>query len=506
MHPLNPLTWLRWFKEFVQCWFLGIPWRDAPKAIPAIILTIVLFTTGFIAFNGGTGWRNRLLNRQFQVALERDDFPTAEIVVRRQLEAAPTDVDLMYRFGLVRQNQGFEEECKSVMQRLLTRRHLPAAKWLLEYKIIDRKLTDFEPEELEEAGRVLKLITENEPKNLGIKRLYANYLVYEKRFPAAIVVLDELSEFDPVNGLATAALARQIQDYDAAERFALRALERVEEMKKDDPANAILAMRIAQNQIFLDRHSDAIRTLRRGIDIARTSEDRRMLTQGLGDAIVAYVNYIEKTPTNTVQDRLRVLNMLAVAVQIAPNNPRVIGVVADHVLNSLDETDTEITSVRTALVSGSPTGIAHFIKGTAALMKGDQESAELHLELAVEQMPRSGAIMNNLAVALAQKQPPELERALKVANAAIENVPTPTPHFYETRGQILYLLGRFRESISDLERALREPALAVKAHEMLAVCYDKVGDAELAADHRLAAQQTKQDNEASQGDKQKTPG
>ncbi|MCA9140162.1 MAG: hypothetical protein KDB00_25495, partial [Planctomycetales bacterium] len=297
------------------------------------------------------------------------------------------------------------------------------------------------------------------------------------------------SVFDPVNGLAAAALARQIQDHDAAERYALRALARVEEMKKDDPANAVLAMRIAQNQLFLDRHTDAIRTLRSGIEIAKTPEDRRMLTQGLGDAIVAYVNYIEKSPTNTVNDRLRVLKMLEAAIQIAPNNPRVIGMVADHVLDSTDATEPEIVSVREALVSGSPSGIAHFIKGTSALMNGDHDSAELHLEIADQQMPRSGAILNNLAVALAQRDPPELERALKIADAAIESIPTPTPHFYETRGQIRFLMGRFREAISDLERSLQEPSLAVKAHQMLADCYAKVGDMELADAHRKAAQQ-----------------
>ncbi|MCA9140078.1 MAG: hypothetical protein KDB00_25070, partial [Planctomycetales bacterium] len=182
MHPLNPLTWMRWVREFIQSWFLGIPWRDAPKAIPAIILSIVLFTTGFIAFSGGAGWRNRLLNRQFRVALERDDFPTAEIVIRRQLEADPSNLDLMYRFGLVRQNLGSDDECKLVMQGLLSKRYLPAAKWLLEYQIIGKKLTDFDEEELAEAGRVLELITDREPENRNVKMMYANYLIYEKRF------------------------------------------------------------------------------------------------------------------------------------------------------------------------------------------------------------------------------------------------------------------------------------------------------------------------------------
>lgn len=499
MHAFNPLTWFRWIGEFIRCWFLGIPWRDAPKAIPAVILSMVLFTTAFIAFSGGAGWRNRLLDRQLRVSLDREDFPTAEIVIRRQLEADPKNVDLIHRFALVREAQSFEEEAKVLMRQLLTRRHLPAAKWLLENQIIGKKLTDFSPEELDEVGRVLQLITEREDENLGAKRMYAEYLIFEQRLSSAIPVVLELSKVEPMRGLQAAALARQLNEFDAAEQYASAALERVKEMHKDDPTNSNIAMSIARNQIFLERHSDAIRTLKGSIDVAKTPEERRMLTQALGDAIVAYVTYIEKSPTNTVQERLRVLMMLDAAVKIAPNNPRVVTMVADHVLSSLNEDDEQIATVRAALISGSPAGIAHFIKGTSALMKEDLAMAELHLEKAAEQLPRSGAILNNLAVALALKEAPEYEKALQVANAAIDNVPTPTPHFFETRGQILFRMGRFREAISDLERALPAPDLKRRSHLMLADCYDKVGDADLAQGHRDAAERLK-DAEPSDGE------
>lgn len=497
MQALNPINWLRWSFEFVHAWFLGIPWRDAPKAIPAIILSIILFTTGFIAFSGGAGWRNRLLDRQLQVSIDRDDFPTAEIVIRRQLEADQNNVDLVYRFAIVRDAQSFTDEATALMRQLLKRRYLQAAKWLLANQLIGRKWTDFDDESRKEAGQVLALISENEPNNVAVKKMYAEYLIFEQRITAAIPLLDELSDVEPMLGLQAAAFARRLGDRDAAERYASKSLARVEEMLKDDPTNAFLAMHIARNQIFLGDHSDAIRTLRRSIDLVRTKEEKRMLSQALGDAIVAYVNFIEKSPANTVTQRLRVLRMLDVAIQIAPNNPRVVTMVADHVLNSLSEQNTEIASVRQGLIDGSPLGISHFIKGTSALMKGDHESAELHLEQAAKQMPRSGAILNNLAVSLAMRADPNFERALQVSNAAIEQVTAPTPHFFETRGQILFRMGRFRDAISDLERALIEPTLAKKAHQMLADCYEKVGDLDLARGHREAIEKSDQEQRQS---------
>ncbi|MEO1618948.1 MAG: hypothetical protein AAFV88_24065 [Planctomycetota bacterium] len=493
MNAFNPLSWMRWFGEFIRSWFLGIPWSDAPKAIPAIILSVVLFSTGFIAFSNGAGWRNRLLRRQLAVSLERDDYETAEVVIKRQLEAEPDRVDLVYLLAQVRDAQSFREEAKVLMQQLLNRRHLPAARWLLTEDLIGKKWTDLTDEELEQAGKILELINQKDEQNLAAKKMYAEFLIFEQRLAAAIPILDELSAVEPMMGLNAASLARRLGEYDTAERLAKKTLARVEDMLQEDPTNAFLAMSIAGNQIFLERHTDAIKTLQKSMQLAKTQKDRRMLSLAVGDAIVSYVNKIEETPSETVSQRLRVMKMLEVAVRIAPNNQRVLTMVAEHVLGNVDEIDSELASVREALIKGAPAGIAHFIKGTAALIKEDTELAELHLEKAEEQLPKSSAILNNLAVAIAQKPGADLERALAVSNRAIEASNGQSPYYFETRGGILFNLGRFREAISDLERALAVPKLAANAHQRLAVCYEKVGDQELAQGHREAFEKAGED-------------
>ncbi|MCD0461694.1 tetratricopeptide repeat protein [Roseiconus lacunae] len=486
MEALNPLVWIRWCSEFVRGWFVGIPWQDAPKAIPAIVLSIVLFVTGFIAFSGGTGWRNRRLERQLMVSLERDDFPTAEIVIRRQLEADPENLELLHRFAWIRDAQSHPDEAKAIMRKLLHHGHAPAARWLLQNDMIGKKWSDFDEQQLDECGLILELISDADPKDVSVKKMYTDYAIFRHRYSTAVELLLELSETEPLLGLKAAELSRRLGEHDQAELYAAKTLEIVQEMQKDDPMDANLAFMVARNQLFLDRHSDAIRTLKRSLDISQDPKQKQMLTLALGDAIVAYVNFIEQSPTNTVSERLKVLQMLEAAVQIAPNNPRVVTMLADHVLGSLDEQNQEVVTVRNALVRGAPLWISHFIKGTAALMKDDMKRAELHLGLASEQNGKSAAVLNNLAVALSSKQEPDLERALEISNEAINSIPVATPHFYETRGQILYRLGRLREAISDLERALAAPTLELKAHQMLAKCYDEVGDPELAEQHRDA--------------------
>ena len=488
MHILNPLTWMRWLGDFLRVYFLGLPWRETPKAIPAIILSIVLFTTGFIAFSGGAGWRNRLLDKQLEVAFESDDFPTAEIVIRRQLEADPENTDLIFNFALVRDAQSFSEEATTLMRMLVKRRNVRAADWLLQNEFLGRQWSDLSEEERDEFGLILRILSDDRPKDTAVMKMYAEYLIVTQKFASAIPLLDKLSRYEPMRGLQAAALARQIGDLKSAERYASNTLDTVAQMAKDDPTNAQLAMAVARNQVFLKRYSEAVGTLDLSVQRAKTDADRQMLSQALGDAIVAWVKFIEESPTDTVQERLRILKMLQAALRYAPNNPRVIMLVADQVLGSLQDDDEELVDIRNALINGSSVGIAHFIKGTSALLKEDMEQAELHLELAAELMPRSGAILNNLAVALAMREDADYERALKISNAAIEHVPAPTPHFYETRGQILFRMGRFREAIPDLERTLSEESLAKKAHQMLADCYEQVNDPELAKTHLKAAE------------------
>ena len=155
----------------------------------------------------------------------------------------------------------------------------------------------------------------------------------------------------------------------------------------------------------------------------------------------------------------------------------------------MDSDSEKIAASRQALIKGSSPGIAHFVQGTAALMKDDVNTAMMHLKIASELMPRSGAILNNLAVAMTTRKDANLEQALKISNTAIKQTPKATPHFFETRGQILFRLKRYLDAIPDLERALALEDLAPKAHEALAECYEKLNQPELAEAHRYASKQ-----------------
>ncbi len=485
---LNPLQWARWFFELIYAWTLSIPWRDVPKAIPAIILLVVLFVTAVIASTDTSDWHVQLMNRQFAVAWEQDDFETAELVVMRQLRMRPNDSELIVRLAISRDEQGKHDNAVKLMRDLVAfKQDQAAARWLLTELYIVEKWDTNDEQQRSEFGQLLKLINKESPEDMTITQLYIGYLLASEKLAQAVPLLDKLSRQQPMRGLQAATISRQLGNDDVADQFALRSLAAVSKMHAEEPRNAVLAIAVAKIQIFMKRHKAAIGTLDQAVRRARTDENRALLKQAIGDAIVAWVAFIEESPDQTVGDRLQVLKMLQTAVQYAPNNPRVLMLVADQVLSSAGEDDSDIQSVRAALIEGSSPGIAHFIQGTTALMNDDVEQATMHLKMASELMPNSGAILNNLAVALTSRDDTDLEQSLKLSESAIKLSPTPRPHFFETRGQILFRMKRYAEAVPDLERALAVPELATNAHKALAACYAELGDKELSQQHLDAA-------------------
>ena len=493
---LNPLTYLKWIGQFIYAWGMSLPWNNAPMTIPALILVLVLGVASVIAFSSSSNnWRSNLLKKQLMVALDTDDYKTAELLLARQVHDRPEDGDTRFKLAIVQDEQGKTEEAVSQMQRLVsTKRHKEAARWLVRTKFDQKKWQELTDEDKEEFGFLAKLMFDEYPNDPGAKNLYADYLIASGSLSKALPVLRDLAIQNPLRGLQAAAVARRLKLDEEANAIALRSLNEMSTMSDEDPTNLSVSLAVAQNQLFLKRHTEAVQTLDKAMKLAKTPEHQQLARQAFGDAIVAFVQHIEDTSDGTIAERVRILKMLRVALEHAPKNPRVLTVVSNQVLATLNNDDEQIAAVRKALVSGVSPGVAHFIKGTAALMKNDSVTAARELKLASEHMPLSSAVMNNLAVVLVQNENVDLEQPLKIIEEALKLSPNSPPHYYETRGQILMRMGRYQDAISDLERALVVKSLEKKAHQDLALCYEKVNDLEMAALHKQAFLDFEKDN------------
>ncbi|TWT68018.1 tetratricopeptide repeat protein [Crateriforma conspicua] len=506
MKYLNPVNWFRWIGQFISAYLYSIPWKEAPRAIPAIILILALVVIAGVAFTDDSNWRSSLIARQLADASEQDDYETMELVLRRQLRAEPNDNDLNFRLALVLHEQERDDEAKSIMTQLATQKRFEqAARWLVAEDFVGKSWGNLDDDEKEMFGYLLKLVNEKTPDDVNFKQLYADYLIASDRMKDAAVLLEQLSTAFPMRGLQAAAIYRRLGDEQKADELGRHTLKHVSGMLDDDPTNTVLALAVAQTQLFDKQYMPAIQTIKRAVDRAKTDQERQRARSAMGEAIVAWIMHMKETATDTPESQADLMRKLSVAVRFAPDNPRVLTLVADMVLSTAQSNNPEVQKLQRTLVEGSSPGVSHFILGTGALMRGNRESAMKHLKIAAELLPQSAAILNNLAVAMTTRDDAELEDALELIERAIEQTqPKTTPHFYETRGQILYRLERYDEAIPDLLRALAVDSLKLNAHKALAVCYEKIGMEETAQGHRdqIEAMESESESDA-EGDDEK---
>jgi tetratricopeptide (TPR) repeat protein len=130
------------------------------------------------------------------------------------------------------------------------------------------------------------------------------------------------------------------------------------------------------------------------------------------------------------------------------------------------------------------------VLGTDALEQGKLSPARQHLEQACRLDPRRVEVANNYAWVLGQLEPPELDRALRVVNDALERFPNQA-NLPDTRGRLYYKQKKWKEPLADLEAVLPlfrgNPGL----HQALPSCYEQLGQKDLAAEHKALAAQAR---------------
>jgi tetratricopeptide (TPR) repeat protein len=233
---------------------------------------------------------------------------------------------------------------------------------------------------------------------------------------------------------------------------------------------------------ILEDYDQAEAVLQRGL--ARDPEDM-MLRQAMGQLYFLRAHLLREHGLSRLADQLQYLEK---ALAANPRDVRVLARVAE--ITSLSDAQAERARelLSPLLAEGKAPALVHTILGSLAANQGNFERAQVHLEQACRLNPLGAVAMNNLAWLLSNIETPKLDRALQLANQAIDIEPS-AGRFRETRGQILVKLERWSEAITDLEIALQELPELVEIHDALAKAYAALGDPQLAKVYRDKAQE-----------------
>lgn len=372
-----------------------------------------------------------------------------------------------------------------------------AAIWLLEKEYSPIAWEQWDEKKRDQFGALLEVAAKEFPNNPMVSAVYADYLLIKGERDQAISEIAKLITYQPARALQGAMLLRQAGRESQAETMIRQGAEALKKRGDEEPENAEVALVRAQFAVFLKRYQDAIELLAR---TSKLSNDQRLRT-GMAEVFVLW-SRDQESVVNSTERFARQLTLLNRATQIAPNHPLVLTDLMSVVLQCSDDKNPKVAELRELLVQGVAPEMAHFIRGTSAMMNDDIETATLHLELAAETLEMVPAVLNNLAVALASRDDGQLERALTLVDKAIEKTPN-QPYFYETRAQILLKLKRHQEAIVNFERAMPAPALRPQVHRGLSASYAALGQKELADRHNDLAVAAEKANAAApaEGDK-----
>jgi predicted Zn-dependent protease len=332
------------------------------------------------------------------------------------------------------------------------------------------------PRALALAEQHLKQALRTEPESAEANALLGEILVKTGRVNQAIPLLRVAARGRPELGLNVAAACRAAGREKEAREYAAEEERAAAQRLAAAPDDYLTRLSYANAVAFLGDHAKAAAVLRHGFE--RTGDAR------YGPASAAlHADWYDTLTKEPSADPARTRAVLAEGLRWDPNSVPLL-IRFEKVLRAGGaEADEARRALNELLASGRAGGEVHFVLGTDAWLRGDSATARAHFEAAAKHDPRGGVVANNLAWLMAHEPKPDLDRALSLANMALDRAPD-LPQFRGTRGVILAKLGRWKEALPELEAALLASPDDAELHQYLADACEHQGLAELAAAHR----------------------
>ena len=325
--------------------------------------------------------------------------------------------------------------------------------------------------QLESARRHLEKAVVKDPNNVDARvllgRVYRLTNKPDDAIPHFRAVISERPEVLIEMAQAFATLGRNQEAREQAEA----AVALFSRTVTDSPEDIKSRLLWSQAHRFLKEYPAAAQILLQGMK--RVSDNRFRL-----QIAKVYVAWSDNTPDDAAR-----LQLLQTALSYNPAELEALKRIAPYALHETPEAEQVRAELIKILKDGKAQPLVHLIMGTLEIQKDNLESARIHLEQAYAQNDRMPAVVNNLAWLLARVKPPELERALRLANEGVALMPG-NAEMRETRGAIHFKLDNWRQAITDLEVALTSFPERTAILELLAGAYDELGEVDVAAAYR----------------------
>ena len=464
----------------VQAWvFTRRPWLLA-QALPALVVGGGVLAIFASQFGGPDGDLVSHYDLAVEDALARDDLPAAKVYSRKLVLLDELGPATRYALGRVAEHEGDLFRARRLMSDLAptTGSGYPPAHFWMAKQLLAAKAQGSPDRVAETVHHLEESLSSSDNRQQAHECLGQLYLAKED-LDEAVTHFEEAAPRCPELYLTLAEI--HVRQKDDA-RF-LKALKQANEHfrgRVEQDGNDIAArISWARGKLIGEDYEEAEKIL---LDGLLRTDDRRLCEV----LTLVYVAMADEYASDNARDLAERLELLKKALHHTPNHHGTLERLATFVRHTGPEADAARTMLKDLLANGQVPATVHLVLGSAAAADGKWDEARLHLEQAYRADKRLPAVLNNLAWVLTNADPPELDRALSLADAALELAPSHS-EIRATRGQILARLKRWHDAVADLELALTDFPDRTTLHGVLADAYTALGDEELAERHRELA-------------------
>ena len=411
-------------------------------------------------------------------ALRAQDYDRGRIAAERLSLLDGGQPETRFRLALAYQGLGETDRAAAVMAGIASFKAAgyPAAHVWLAGRLLARPARDNASLAQQHLLRAVELDPDHTDAHLLLGRLFLESGHPELARQHLLIAVRGRPEV----GLILATVYRQLGQEEQWRHWAERSRRYYETYLETHPASLAARHNLAEARAVLGDHAGAVELLEQGGSVIRDGAHRARLVR-------AYSDWINTLPADAVERRLALAER---GLQYDPANVQLVKVLVDLRRGQGPTADRARARVDQLLNADKGVATVHFLVGMEAFDQGKKDVARRHLETVCRLDPTAATAANNLAWLLANTDPPDLPRALELANAALAKN-SANAHFRETRGQIYVKLGRWREALTDLEAALPVLAQDPGLHRSLAETYRRLGLPEMAAEHQKLAEAKK---------------
>lgn len=452
--------------------------RDLLAGVPSLlcIVTIISMVVVWSVQRGSIQSRYR---SRLTAAMEAKNYTQAKMLCNRLLSGTDSpDSQLMLSYAEILEKTGDSDRAEAILNELAPDDRIGnrVAHRLKALKIASAETAGSDPELLKKLRWHLQNVDVN---TVEINQIWSMYFLAVGQEEMAIKYMEEAAAVNPQLHLAVADINTRIGNPAGTQRALRDAESAFSRLVQSDPLNTESRILLASTYIRQEKFTEAEQALLTGLKLQPDVSIKRALSE-------YYVLQHDRAVQNRAPAKEQ-LAFLARALEIDVNFlPIYDRLIRQFRVRKGEELETVRELLAGVIASGSSSALAHFAMSNILWSEGKIEDADWHLAQAYRMDSKFAIIGNNMAWILANRDPPELEQAMIIAKAVVEQVPN-NADFRDTLATVLMKQGKLEEAISEFERALPGLKDASVAHASLATLYRKLGREEIAAQHELLA-------------------